>query len=158
MLTLVFIPFGFGIGLYLNSQRIDEPELPVEIKFDFAWVGDSETERRLVPCIEIRNTASTAFGKLSVGLNEQFYSTGNMNVAGNEVATIPLESFIAHNGSIHFPVGSRPIGHVIVFGQLPSGARGVAEFVVEPENNATPTEWLAPAKSTKDRSGDISTR
>jgi hypothetical protein len=92
----------------------------------------------------IKNDSNSDWGKLSIGLNEQFYSTGNMRLSGNEEVAIPLETFIARNGSIRFPVGTRPISLVTIFAQMESGARGVVEIQIEDDTSKT---WLAP-KST----------
>ncbi|XZE21840.1 hypothetical protein SH449x_001748 [Pirellulaceae bacterium SH449] len=144
MLFLVLGPVGFGVFLYSRSKYLGEPPLPVEIKFGTQWVNSEKLGERLVPCITIRNTSEKAWKKLSVGLNEQFYNLGGMVVEAESEVSVPLESFISRNGSVRFPVGNRPIKHVIVFAQIHTGARGVSEFRIDPPNESTPTDWMQP--------------
>jgi hypothetical protein len=78
--------------------------------------------------------------KLSIGLNEQFYSTGNQSLGPNEQFSIPLEAFIARNGSTRFPIG-REIKLVTVFAQLNRGTRAVSEIHLT-DPSAKQTDWL----------------
>lgn len=148
MVTLIAGPILGGLVLYSMSPKLGEPSLPALIKFQSEWIGTEGTNRRLVPCIVIKNDSQGELGKLSVGLNEQFYSTGNRILQPGEQTSIPLESFIARNGSVRFPVGLRVIEQVTVFGQLPSGARGVSEYSLEEKDSATmfdkSADWLPP--------------
>lgn len=146
MLFLVLGPVGFGVFLYSRTKHLGEPALPVEIQFSTQWVNSEKLGERLVPCIKIRNTSDQAWKKLSVGLNEQFYNLGGTEVAASSEVSVPLESFISRNGSVRFPVGNRPIKHIIVFAQIHTGARGVSEFKIDPPNESTPTDWLQPIK------------
>lgn len=173
MLTLIVVPILSGVALYWNAPRVAEASLPAEIKIASVWIdetgshtqnspGDSATaadsavsqreatdgdisrSRRLVQCIVIKNVSDIDFGKLSIGLNDQFFSTGNKKLpAGQEVA-IPLESFIARNGSVRFPVGNRPIHKATVFAQLGVGARGVSEYQFIGAEQTGSTEWKIP--------------
>ena len=118
MLFLVLGPVGFGIFLYSQTEHLGEPALPAEIQFATQWINSAKLGDRLVPCIKIRNVSDKAWKKLSVGLNEQFYNLGGMEVAAASEVSVPLESFISRNGSVRFPVGNRPIKHVIVFAQI----------------------------------------
>ncbi|MCU0716612.1 MAG: hypothetical protein MUD03_10845 [Pirellula sp.] len=148
MFTLIAGPIACGLVLYSMSPKLGEPPLPALIKFQSEWIGDEGTNRRLVPCIVIKNDSAGELGKLSVGLNEQFYSTGNRVLQAGEQASIPLESFIARNGSVRFPVGLRVIEQVTVFGQLPSGARGISEYSLTEKDSASmfdkSADWLTP--------------
>jgi hypothetical protein len=141
MFVLIFGPVGCGLLLFLNSKPIPEPPLPALVRFDTTWIEKKDEERRLVPCILIKNDSDGDWGKLSIGLNEQFYSTGNMRLTARSEVAIPLETFIARNGSVRFPVGTRPISLVTIFAQMETGARGVAEIVIEDEASK---EWSKP--------------
>lgn len=144
MLLSILGPIGFGIFLYSNSENLGEPPLPVEIKFGTQWVNSEKLGERLVPCITVRNTSDKGLKKLSIGLNEQFYNLGGIAVEAGSEVSVPLESFISRNGSVRFPVGTRPIKHVIVFAQIHTGARGVSEFRIDPPNQSTPSDWMRP--------------
>ena len=144
MLGLIFGPVACGLLLFWNTAPLPEPQLPALVRFDTTWIEKKDEERRLVPCIMIKNDSNSDWGKLSIGLNEQFYSTGNMRLGANEEVAIPLQTFIARNGSVRFPVGTRPISLVTIFAQMASGARGVVEIQIEDDTSKT---WLAP-KST----------
>lgn len=148
MLTLIAVPIACGLLLYALTPKLGEPPLPALIKFQSEWIGNEEVNRRLVPCIVIKNDSDGELGKLSIGLNKQFYSTGNRILQSGEQTSIPLESFIARNGSVRFPVGQRVIEQVTVFGQLPNGARGVSEYALSERDTASmfdkSADWLAP--------------
>lgn len=158
MFTLIAGPIACGLLLYSISPKLGEPPLPALIKFQSEWIGDKEINRKLVPCIVIKNDSSGELGKLSVGLNEQFYSTGNRVLQPGEQISIPLETFIARNGSVRFPVGLRVIEQVTVFGQLPSGARGISEYSLSEKDSASmfdkSADWLTP----QDRRHDAESR
>ncbi len=142
MLALVLIPIGCGVLLYFNSPAVGEPPLPAEVKLSTMWIETEEDSRRLVPCIIVRNKSDSTVSKLSVGLNEQFYSTGNMSLEPDAEVSIPLESFIARNGSVRFPVGNRTIRKITLFAQLGSGARGISEFLVPEPSESKHTDWM----------------
>ncbi|AMV31896.1 hypothetical protein VN12_07230 [Pirellula sp. SH-Sr6A] len=148
MLTLIAVPIACGLLLYALTPKLGEPPLPALIKFQSEWIGNEEVNRRLVPCIVIKNDSDGELGKLSIGLNKQFYSTGNRILQSGEQTSIPLESFIARNGSVRFPVGQRVIEQVTVFGQLPNGARGVSEYALSEHDDDSMFDksagWLAP--------------
>ena len=150
MLFLVFGPVGFGVFLYSRTEHLGEPPLPAEIQFSTQWLNSEKLGERLVPCVKIRNTSDHAWKKLSVGLNEQFYNLAGSELGPQSEISVPLESFISRNGSVRFPVGNRPIKHVIVFAQIHTGARGVCEFEIDPPNESTPTDWLTPREKASD--------
>lgn len=148
MLTLIAGPIACGLLLYALTPKLGEPPLPASIKFQSEWIETEGSDRRLVPCIVIKNDSDGELGKLSIGLNEQFYSTGNRILQSGQQTSIPLESFIARNGSVRFPVGQRVIEQVTVFGQLPNGARGVSEYKLAERDTANmfnkTAEWIVP--------------
>lgn len=107
--------------------------------------GAVERNRRLVQCIVVKNLSGVVLGKLSIGLNDQFFSTGNKSILPDAEVSIPLESFIARNGSVRFPVGNRPIHKATVFAQIGTGARGVSEYHFVGDEQTGMTEWKDPS-------------
>lgn len=81
----------------------------------------------MVPCVTVKNPTQESWRNLSVGLNEQFYCSDPKELRAGEVLSLPLEVFVARNGSVRFPVGNRDIKLVTVFAQISSGARAVSE-------------------------------
>ncbi|MEQ1826978.1 MAG: hypothetical protein ABL921_13570 [Pirellula sp.] len=126
---LIFGPIGCGLLLSYYTRRIPEPVLPALVRIESIWITPSGNieRQRLVPCVSIKNPTDEKWNNLSVGLNEQFYGGEPKGVGPGEVVSMPLEGFIARNGSVHFPVGNRDIHLVTVFAQIPSGARAVSE-------------------------------
>jgi len=96
------------------------------------WVTSPENpeDRRLVPCVSIKNPTQSPWRNLSVGLNEQFYSQEPKGIPAGQEISLPLEVFVARNGSVRFPVGNREIKLVTVFSQIDTGARAVSEHTM----------------------------
>ena len=130
ILLSVLIPVGYGLGLAAWMKPIPEPRLDARVRLDAIWVGPESdaANRRLIPSITVRNPTEHPWKNVTSGLNEQFYASEPKGVAPGGTLSIPLEAFVARNGSVKFPVGNRKIKHVIVFGQITTGARAVAEF------------------------------
>jgi hypothetical protein len=147
MILLVAGPIACGLLLYAFSKPMKEPPLPAWIKLDTTWIESKEGGRRLLPCIVVKNVSNAPWGKLSIGINEQFYSTGNMELAGGAETAIPLEAFVARNGSTRFPVATRKVEQVTVFAQLSTGARGISEFYLSGDQSEKETEWMKPSSA-----------
>lgn len=146
-LTLFFIvlilgPVGCGLLLYFYTGKMPEPPLDALVRFETMWISSKSSEEspRLVPCITIKNTTQAAWKSLSIELNEQFFSSEPKGIPAGQTLSIPLEAFVARNGSVRFPVGDRVIELVTVFAQIPSGARGVSEFTVPAKTPTKPKE------------------
>jgi hypothetical protein len=129
MLVLIFGPIASGLALSYFTKRLPEPLLEAQVQLGTTWLSsrDRPEDRRLVPCITIRNPTKEIWRNLSVGLNEQFYCQEPKGIPAGETVSIPLEAFVARNGSVRFPVGNRDIKLATVFAQIPNGARAVSE-------------------------------
>ncbi len=159
MLTLliagsILIPVSFGIGLNLWMDRIPEPRLEAQVRLDRMWLepqGDKDPQR-LVPAISIRNVTTESWKNVSIGLNKQFYAQEPRGIEPGGSLTLPLEAFVARNGSVRFPTNNRDVTHVTVFAQIATGARAVSEFVIPvdaqsiatTQRSDTESEWIAP--------------
>ncbi len=132
MVVLITGPIACGLLLSFFTPRKPEPNLPALVKLDSIWITPKEKpeDRRLVPCISIKNPTAYPWRNLSIGLNDQFYSQEPLGVEAGEMISIPLEVFIARNGSVRFPVGNRDIKLVTVFAQIETGARAVSEHAM----------------------------
>ncbi len=156
ILLSVFIPVGYGLGLAAWMKPMPEPHLDAQVRLDAMWVGSESdlANRRLIPSITVKNPTDQPWKNVSIGLNEQFYASEPKGVAPGETLSIPLEAFVARNGSVKFPVGNRQIKHVLVFGQIPNGARAVAEFdllqrqregsAAKPNETSDGIPWVSP--------------
>ena len=132
MVVLITGPIASGLLLSFFTPRTPEPTLPALVKLDSIWITPSEkpNDRRLVPCISIKNPTASRWRNLSIGLNDQFYSQEPRGVEAGEMISIPLEVFVARNGSVRFPVGNRDIKLVTVFAQVETGSRAVSEHTM----------------------------
>jgi len=145
MIALVAGPVGCGLILSYFTRRSPEPTLPALVKLDTMWItpsGDKQ-DRRLVPCVSVQNPTANPWKNLSIGLNEQFYCQEPKGIAAGQSISLPLEVFVARNGSVRFPVGNREIRLVTVFAQIASGARAVSEHKLNPPKpNKSDQEWI----------------
>ena len=132
MVVLIAGPGACGLLLSFFTPRTQEPTLSALVKLDSIWIAAKEkpNERRLVPCISIKNPTASQWQNLSIGLNDQFYSQEPRGVEPGETISIPLEVFVARNGSVRFPVGNRDIKLVTVFAQVETGLRAVSEHTM----------------------------
>ena len=127
--VLVGVPIGYGLMLSFFTPRMPEPSLSALVKLESKWFGASE-ESRLLPCISIKNTTKSDWQNLSIGLNKQFYCDEPKGIKAGQIVSVPLEAFVARMGSVRFPVGNRDIKTVIVFAQIETGERAVAEYTM----------------------------
>ncbi len=127
---LIGVPIGYGLMLSFLTPRAPEPSLPALVKLESKWFGALEESRRLLPCISIKNTTKSDWLNLSIGLNKQFYCDEPKGIKAGQIVSVPLEAFVARMGSVRFPVGNRDIKTVIVFAQIETGERAVAEYTM----------------------------
>lgn len=132
MVVLIAGPIACGLLLSFFTPRRPEPALQAMVKLESMWISPSKTpqDRRLVPCISVKNPTEVAWRNLSIGLNEQFYCQEPKGIPAGEQLSLPLEVFVSRNGSVRFPVGNRDIKLVTVFAQVETGARAVSEHAM----------------------------
>jgi hypothetical protein len=137
-LTFLFValiagPIACGLLLSYFTRKMPEPVLEASVRIESMWVskGSDPTDRRLLPCVTVKNKTSGDWKNLSIGLDEQFYASEPKGIPSGQTASIPLEAFVARNGSVKFPVGNRNVEMVTVFAQIPNGSRAVSEFDVK---------------------------
>ncbi len=132
MVALIAGPIACGLLLSFFTPRRPEPALQALVKLDSMWISPSKTpqDRRLVPCISVKNPTDATWRNLSIGLNEQFYCQEPKGIPAGEQVSLPLEVFVSRNGSVRFPVGNRDIKLVTVFAQVENGARAVSEHAM----------------------------
>jgi hypothetical protein len=154
ILLSVLVPVSCGLALAFWTAKIPEPLLDARIRLDAIWVDAKKPDeaQRLIPSITVLNPTTGGWRNLSIGLNKQFYATEPKGIPAGEMLSIPLEAFIARNGSVPFPVGNRKVHHVTVFAQTENGARAVGEFAVStggptvPKSTDSPEKaWIAPS-------------
>jgi hypothetical protein len=125
------------------------------------WItpGGNKDDLRMVPCVTVKNPTQESWRNLSVGLNEQFYCSDPKELRAGEILSLPLEVFVARNGSVRFPVGNREINLVTVFAQISSGARAVSEHemqgrtTVRRESEAEET-WVQGVRKARKKKAD----
>jgi hypothetical protein len=147
ILLSILIPLGYGMGLAWWMKKIPESPLDARVRLDAMWVpgkGDGAS-KRLIPSVSVLNPTAEPWKNLTVGLNKvskgmnnQFYASEPKGIAPGGTVSIPLEAFVARNGSVKFPVGSRKVREVTVFAQVGTGARAVAEFELPESLQASP--------------------
>jgi hypothetical protein len=150
----ILIPVGCGLGLALWTRKIPEPPLDAQVRLDVMWIEPktSDQPQRLVPAISVRNATNEPWKNLSIGLNKQFYAQEPKGIPAGETVTLPLEAFVARNGSVRFPPDKQDVKYVTVFAQIGTGARAVSDFHVPANALGTATaprkdpdaEWIAP--------------
>lgn len=157
ILGAILIPVGSAIVLFFLSKPMTEPPLDARVRLDGMWVQDPKNpgQQKLVPAISIWNPTSEPWSQLTIGINKfrrssQFYASEPAGIPAGKTVSIPLSAFIARNGSVPFPVGTRNVREVTVFAKLPNSARGVSEFVL-PETPTIPksgqpdeVSWISP--------------
>jgi len=152
--SCILIPVSFGLGLALWMEKIPEPPLHAVVRMDVMWIAPKSAldPQRLVPAISVRNTTAESWRNLSIGLNKQFYAQEPKGIPAGESITLPLEAFVARNGSVRFPPDQQDVKHVTVFAQIGTGARAVSEFsipagasseVTAPRNDPN-VQWIEP--------------
>ncbi|MCY3006428.1 MAG: hypothetical protein NTV29_10675 [Planctomycetota bacterium] len=160
ILGAILIPVCSAVALFFLSKPMTEPLLDARVRLDGMWVQDPKNpgQQKLVPAISIWNPTSEPWSQLTIGINKfrrssQFYASEPSGIPAGKTVSIPLSAFIARNGSVPFPVGTRNVREVTVFAKLPNSARGVCEFVL-PETPTVPKSgqseaisWVSPVAS-----------
>ncbi|MCU0709353.1 MAG: hypothetical protein MUF23_13775 [Pirellula sp.] len=126
----ILIPVACGLGLAIWVQKIPEPPLHAVVRMDRMWIEptSSQQAQRLVPAVTVKNVTQEPWRNLSIGLNKRFYAQEPKGIPAGGTVTLPLEAFIARNGSVRFPPHQQDVTHVTVFAQIGTGARAVSEF------------------------------
>ncbi len=155
----ILVPVSCGMILAFRMSPVKEPLLDAKIRFETTLLESSAGAMRKVSSLRVRNDSDSAWKNLSVGLNKnirlnqtqgmdsQFYANEPAGLKPGQEIAIPLEAFVARNGSVPFPAGTREVTHVTVLAQIPSGARAVAEFPITSTNKDRADDiqsWLTP--------------
>lgn len=157
ILGAVLVPVASALALFFLSKPIPEPQLEARVRIDGIWVQDpsSPAAKKLIPAISILNPTSDSWKQLTIGINKsgrnnQFYASEPAGIPAGGTVSIPLAAFVARNGSVTFPVGTRHVREVTVFAKLPNSARAVSEFLL-PEIPTVPksdqpqeASWVSP--------------
>ena len=137
ILGAIFVPVASALVLFFLSKPIPEPHLEARVRLDGIWIQDQKNpaDQKLVPAISIQNPTSDSWKQLTIGINKsgrnsQFYASEPAGIPAGGTVSIPLAAFIARNGSVAFPVGTRSVREVTVFAKMPNSARAVAEFIL----------------------------
>lgn len=157
ILGAILIPVASAVGLFFWSKPIPEPRLDARIRLDGMWIEDRKNpgQQKLIPAISVWNPTSESWKQLTIGINKtgrnnQFYASEPIGIPAGKTVSIPLSAFVARNGSVTFPVGTRNVREVTVFAKLPSSARAVSEFIL-PDTPTVPKSdesaehsWVSP--------------
>lgn len=135
-LTLLFIAafllplIALTVYAMLFGRASDRP-LPVEATVGRRPVITRGGEGAVThDVVVIRSRADFDIPKLTIDLNGQYFLHRDSPLKAGEELVLPQQIFATKSNQRFFP-GRYPITEINVTGQLPSGARGVAEFRFE---------------------------
>lgn len=124
---------GAGLGVYaLFPDSVGGPPLPVEVRLDRQPVDTANGSGAVVTeVVVVTNLTDHEIPKLSVDINGQYLLFRDSPLAQKELLVLPLRVFTDKRSSQRFNPSKYPVEDVTVTGQLPTGARGVTQFVFE---------------------------
>ena len=124
---------GAGLGVYaLFPESVGGPSLPVRVTLDRQPVETANGSGAVVTeVVVVTNLADHPIPKLSVDVNGQYLLFRDSPLKIEEALVLPLRVFTDKRSSQRFNPEKYDVEDVTVTGQLPSGARGVTQFLFE---------------------------
>ncbi|QDT06530.1 hypothetical protein K227x_49400 [Rubripirellula lacrimiformis] len=121
------------VGLIVYSifpSQVGGPPLPVEVTLDHQPVATTSGGGAMVTeVVVIRNLSDHEIPRLTIDINGQYLLLQNSPLKVGETLTLPQRVFTDKRSSQRFDPSKYDVEGVVVTGQLPSGARGVSEFL-----------------------------
>ena len=105
-----------------------EPRLNASAKLEVAvWTAADRdsSQQRLLPSVVVQNLSQEPWKNVAISLNKQFFHYHFQVLQPSESLTVPLEQFFTKGGNVHFRPASQTVELIEIFGQIPSGERGV---------------------------------
>lgn len=126
---------GAGLGVYaLFPESVGGPSLPVRVMLDRQPVETADGSGAVVTeVVVVTNLTDHPIPKLSVDVNGQYLLFRDSPLKIQETLVLPLRVFTDKRSSQRFNPDKYDVEDVVVTGQLPSGARGVTQFLFENE-------------------------
>lgn len=126
---------GAGLGVYaLFPESVGGPSLPVRVTLDRQPVETADGSGAVVTeVVVVTNLTDHPIPKLSVDVNGQYLLFRDSPLKIQETLVLPLRVFTDKRSSQRFNPDKYDVEDVVVTGQLPSGARGVTQFLFENE-------------------------
>lgn len=126
---------GAGLGVYaLFPESVGGPSLPVRVMLDRQPVETADGSGAVVTeVVVVTNLTDHPIPKLSVDVNGQYLLFRDSPLKIKETLVLPLRVFTDKRSSQRFNPDKYDVEDVVVTGQLPSGARGVTQFLFENE-------------------------
>lgn len=146
LVLLTLIPFMFVVIMYLTLPTSKDPVLEVSLEVGpRTWISNDGSQTRLLPSLIIKNPTDEVWRNVNMSLNGQFYYYHPDPLQPGEELVIPLK-FFHTKGNQFYPPESQPLKKLMVFAQIPSGARAIREVSGE-ELTASPQNLGDPPAS-----------
>lgn len=127
LVLLTLIPFMFVVLMYVTLPTSKDPILEVQLEIGpRTWTANDGSQTRLLPSLIVRNPTDDLWRNLNISLNGQFYYYHSEPLQPGEEIIIPLK-FFHTRGNQFYPPESQPLKKLMVFAQIPSGARAIRE-------------------------------
>jgi hypothetical protein len=120
-----------GLSVYaVFPESVGGPELPVAVSLGRQPVETADGAGALMTeVILFQNLADYAIPKFSIEINGQYLLFRDAPLNANETLVLPQRVFADKRSSHRFNPVKYPVEEVTLTGQLPSGARGVTQFM-----------------------------
>ncbi len=152
LISLTIIPFLFVVLLYFSVPTTPDPQMDVQVSVGQRnWIANEGVQPRQLPSLIIKNPTADSWQNVNMSINEQFYYYHHQPLQSGEELVVPLK-FFHTKGNQNFPPENQPLNKLMVFAQIPSGARAIAEF----ESHQIPGLGTEPAHNDGSANSDSS--
>lgn len=129
----LFLMVSAGLFVYaLFPESVGGPPLPVEVGLGQEPVETADGSGALMTeVILFQNLTDHAIPKFSIEINGQYLLFRDAPLEAQETLVLPQRVFTDKRSSHRYNPVKYPVKTVKVTGQLPTGARGVTQFVFE---------------------------
>ncbi len=127
LLLVTVAPFLLVVFMYRNLPYEQDPVLEAALTIGpRSWPNDTDPEARIVPCAILSNPTEDNWRNVNLSINEQFHFKYPDPVDSGEEIFVPLK-FFHTKGNQFYPPHSQELKSLIVYAQIPSGARAILE-------------------------------
>ena len=129
----LFAMVAAGLGVYaLFPDSVGGPPLPIKVSLENQPVDSANGSGAIMTeVVVITNLTDHVIPKLSAEINGQYLLFRDSPLGERESLVLPLRVFTDKRSSQRYNPTKYPVEEVTVTGQLPSGARGVTQFIFE---------------------------
>ncbi len=130
LVIISLVPPIFVVSMVATHKPPPDPVLEVVVREEVQLHSPriSPDRPRLLPSLVVENPTDEPWRHVTIYVNKDFVFVRQEPLEPHSTFSVPLEFFVTKGGNVAFQPGSERVEQVLIFAQIPSGARAVREI------------------------------